>query len=195
MSFNVSVKSCLGALTSLSFMAASALCLNVQAATISFVDQTVREQTGYGFSAIANPTSNVQGLSEYTEVDGNTYTITPDDDGNPLPTTIHLRNADNDLHPTDYRFPSGTVTWTQYKQGDNPRYTFTLSAGGRFYNDKNTGPYTISLSIDGKPVCSASTVSDTDQFEVICQNVAFTKDCGLKIELIPLERSNVALSE
>ena len=159
--------------------------LNSHAATIRFDDQTAA--SSYGFSAKATGFAN-DALKYFTKVGTHTYTINNvSNQGEEIPnsTNISLQNVNDDSHPTDGKFPAGSIGWSfDGTNVHNPTYTFTVFAGGKYYYPEERS-YTITLTVDGKQHPPVKTNTGSDWKPTLFNKVSFNKNSKISVTLAP----------
>ncbi|WP_257280795.1 MULTISPECIES: hypothetical protein [unclassified Endozoicomonas] len=156
------------------------------AAEVTFRDETVG--MSYGFSATA-PGFEHNALRYFRKVGGLAVTIDSVINSGvylPVSTNISFQNVNNDLHPTDARYPQGSVGWS-FDSPDvyQPTYTFTIFAGGRFYYP-NEQPYMITLSVDGRDYGPVKTNEQSNWSPTYFSKVSFSDSSKMIITLSPI---------
>ena len=157
------------------------------AASLTFDDQTV--ETGYGFSA-KGPGFTSGALTYFTKVDDKIFqimSIVKSGVRIPINTQVSLQNAENDNLGTPAAFPPGLFGWSSdSKDGEPPTYTFTLSAGGKLYFEKEK-PYDLIVKIDGKEIGSARTNIHSNWDPVLLNKIAFSESSEITVIFKPLD--------
>ena len=154
----------------------------LQAATIHFNDETTG---GYGFSAKAGGFKN-NALGNFVKVGHKSFeldSVTKNGHDIPKTTTIALQNADHDRVPTNQAYPAGTFGWSYDGGGlENPTYTFTLFAGGKFWFEGEQC-YVLSFSVDNGKSYSVATNPHTDKNPKLVNRVLFRDSSTVVITL------------
>ncbi|WP_422135453.1 hypothetical protein [Endozoicomonas sp. ALD040] len=159
------------------------------AAEVTFRDETVG--LGYGFSAVAAGFQH-NAFRYFRKVGGLKATLDSFIKSGvylPISTSISLQNVNNDLHPTDARYPKGTVAWSLdspdvYK----PTYTFSVFAGGIFYYPDEQ-PYMITLSVDGRDYGPVKTNRESNWSPTRFERVPFSDSSDVVITLSPIAQN------
>ncbi|WP_422472949.1 hypothetical protein [Endozoicomonas sp. ALB032] len=156
------------------------------AADVVFRDETVG--LGYGFSAKADGFA-YSGLTHFRKVNGLSVKLDFVEKSGvyiPVNTNIGFQNVNDDAHPTDARYPQGSVGWSlDSSDVYKPTYTFSVFAGGRFYYPDEQ-PYQVTLSVDGKEYGPVKTDSQSNWSPTYFHNVPFAESSRLTIVLSPL---------
>ncbi|WP_257254248.1 MULTISPECIES: hypothetical protein [unclassified Endozoicomonas] len=159
------------------------------AADVVFRDETVG--IGYGFSAKADG-FEYSALTHFRKVSGLSVTLDAVEKSGvyvPINTNISLQNVNDDTHPTDAKYPQGSVGWSlDSPDVYRPTYTFTVFAGGKFYYPDEQS-YQISLSVDGREYGPVVTDPQSNWSPTYFNAVPFAESSRLTIVLSPLPLS------
>ncbi|WP_252177591.1 hypothetical protein [Endozoicomonas sp. 4G] len=156
----------------------------------SAVDVTFRDETvgsGYGFSAKA-PGFAHDSMRYFRKVNGLSVSLDNVIKSGvyiPINTIIDLQNVDNDLYPTDAKYPEGKVAWSiDSPDVYEPTYMFTVFAGGKFYY-ANERTYQITLTVDGRDYGPVKTDKQSNFSPTYFKKVPFSESSKLTITLSP----------
>lgn len=125
--------------------------------------------------------AGISGFSQYQNIANASYSI-PDAGGKTQPVATNIAIASSDKSPIygPFTHPQGSFGWSA-QNADN--YTFTVFAGGKSYSQSDHHSYCISFIVDGKKEGSKCTDFSTNWNPLIVNNVHFTSNSKLVINI------------